>query len=691
MLNSGDINQKREEILNYFEETYDLYEDLFDLLASDNAFYKRPESLRHPLVFYFGHTATFFINKLILAKSIKERINPRFESMFAIGVDEMSWDDLNEDHYDWPPIADIRKYRQKVRETVTSLIKTVKFELPIKWDSPMWTILMGIEHEKIHLETSSVLFRQLDLKFLKQKENWRPYPNSSQNPINELVAVSGGHVHLGRNKNSHLYGWDNEYGQYEEEVTNFKASKFLVSNGEFLEFINDGGYTNDDYWTEEGLKWRDFKSAQYPTFWRKDGDIYLYRSLTHEFQLPLDWPVDVNYLEAKAFCNWKGTKLGKKIRLPSEVEWYRLLEESTIKSDLFNDHANINLNYCSSTPVNMFNHGPAYDIVGNVWQWTETPIHPFDNFEVHPLYDDFTTPTYDNKHNIFKGGSWISMGNEASKFARYAFRRHFFQHAGFRYIESEEELKVTDYSYESDTQISQYSEFHYGEEYFGVTNFPKKCAEICFKYTEGMKKVKALDLGCAVGRLSFELSKKFKKVVGIDFSARFIQAAIGLQEKGALRYILQDEGELTSFRSTSLEELELLGNHENIEFIQGDACNLKPIFNEFDLIFMGNLVDRLYDPEKLLREIHTRLNSGGTLIIASPYTWLTEYTPKEKWLGGLKDDNGETLTTTDAIDNILSDHFEKVGGPFEVEFVIRETKRKFQHTLSEFNIYRRRS
>jgi len=63
-----------------------------------------------------------------------------------------------------------------------------------------------------------------------------------------------------------------------------------------------------------------------------------------------------------------------------------------------------------------------------------TPIYPFDGFQVHPIYDDFSTPTFDDKHNIFKGGSWISLGNEATVYSRYAFRRHFFQNAGFRTI-----------------------------------------------------------------------------------------------------------------------------------------------------------------------------------------------------------------------------------------------------------------
>jgi len=107
-------------------------------------------------------------------------------------------------------------------------------------------------------------------------------------------------------------------------------------------------------------------------------------------------------------------------------------------------------------------------VVGNVWQWTETPIYPFEGFEVHPVYDDFTTPTYDGRHNLIKGGSWISCGNEALRSSRYAFRRHFFQHAGFRYVVSDADATAPNTYYESDKQLSEYAEFHYGDEYFGV-------------------------------------------------------------------------------------------------------------------------------------------------------------------------------------------------------------------------------
>ncbi len=154
ILNQGHAEQKREEIRQYFHATYSLDEQLYETLAEDAAFYLRPEPLRHPLIFYLGHTATFYINKLIVAGIADERINPRFESMFAVGVDEMSWDDLNEAHYDWPTPAEVKAYRDTVRGVVDETIRRLPLTMPIHWDHPFWVILMGIEHQRIHLETS---------------------------------------------------------------------------------------------------------------------------------------------------------------------------------------------------------------------------------------------------------------------------------------------------------------------------------------------------------------------------------------------------------------------------------------------------------------------------------------------------------------------------------------------------------
>jgi 5-histidylcysteine sulfoxide synthase/putative 4-mercaptohistidine N1-methyltranferase len=691
ILNRGTTEEKRAEILDYFQRTFALDEQLYDHLANDAAFYLRAEPLRHPLIFYFGHTAAFYINKLNIARLIDRRINPAYESMFAIGVDEMSWDDLSARNYDWPSVGEVRAYRRQVNELVTEVIGTLPLSMPITWDAPFWAIMMGIEHQRIHLETSSVIIRRMPIGEVRPLDGWEQCPLAGKAAENCLLPVEGGRVVLGKTKDHPLYGWDNEFGRRESEVWDFKASKYLVSNGEYLRFVEDGGYQKEQFWTDEGRRWLQFTKASQPLFWLGEAGGYRLRILAAIIDMPCNWPVEVNYLEAKAFCNWLAEKKGTKIRLPSEDQWYRLRDLHDIADQPHWRHApgNINLeHWASSCPVNHFRFGEFFDIIGNVWQWTETPITGFDGFVVHPWYDDFSTPTFDTQHNLMKGGSWISTGNEATRDARYAFRRHFFQHTGFRYVEADQPLETAQAMYESDMAVSQYCEMHYGPTSFGVGNFPENCAKICFEYMAGKKKNRALDLGCSVGRASFELAREFSLVDGLDFSARFIRIAYQMQEKGVIRYQLPEEGEIVSYHERRLEDLGLLDIADRVQFFQADALNLKPQYCDYDLILAANLLDRLADPGKFLTSVHERLGAGGILVLASPYTWLPEFTAREKWLGGYRKD-GEPYTTLDGLKDLLQLHFTLVAEPRDVQFVIRETKRKFQHSISQVTVWRK--
>ncbi|QEI12393.1 5-histidylcysteine sulfoxide synthase [Cellvibrio japonicus] len=687
-LRDGDEASLRLALRHYFLDTFTTYESLFECLANDQAFYTKPITLRHPLIFYYGHTATFFVNKLLLARMINRRINQRFESLFAVGVDEMSWDDLNDANYQWPTPAEVKAYRDQVRNLVLDLIDKAPLHLPVDWHNPWWTVIMGIEHERIHLETSSVLIRQHKLEFVKSSPGWQPNRITGAAPNNVLVNVSAGQVCLAKDKTDPYYGWDNEYGLHEAVVAAFDAAKYLVSNQEFLQFVEAGGYLNAYHWEEEGKGWLAYSRAQHPTFWVKKNHGWYLRLMTEEVSMPWDWPVEVNYHEAKAFCNWKKSATGLPVRLPTEDEWYRLYESAGLQDP--NDQqsqANIHLDHgASSCPVNHFAHGEFFDVVGNAWQWTETPIYPFDGFEVHAIYDDFTTPTFDGRHNLIKGGSWISCGNESLHTSRYAFRRHFFQHAGFRYVVSGEIKPVPSSHYETDKLMSEYAEFHYGDEYFGVPNFSKSLVDLALNALIDKPKRRALDLGCASGRATFELAQYFEQVTGVDFSARFIGQGVQLANGESLRYTLADEGELVSYKSRSLADLGLVDVKDKVEFFQGDACNLKPVFSGYDFILAANLIDRLYNPAKFLGSIHERINTGGILMLASPYTWLTDHTPREDWLGGFKKD-GESFTTLDGLHAHLGQHFRLISGPCEVPFIIRETKRKFQHTLSEVTVW----
>ncbi len=630
----------------------------------------------------------------MLAGVIDQRINPRFESMFAVGVDEMSWDDLNDAHYDWPTVAEVADYRRRMREVVDQVIATTPLHLPVDWHHPFWVVLMGIEHERIHLETSSVLIRQHALHFVRPHPAWAPIGDTGPAPRNALVAIPAGKVDVGKPFDDPVYGWDNEYGHHHADVPAFEASRYLVSNQEFLAFVEAGGYADDSLWLEEGRHWRDFAHATHPTFWvPRDGGWWL-RLMCDEVPMPWDWPVETNYHEAKAFCTWKARETGLPVRLPSEDEWYRLYDVAGLADPVADARANANLQLdhgASSCPVNRFRHGSAvelYDVVGNVWQWTETPTYPFDGFAVHTIYDDFTTPTFDGRHNLIKGGSWIACGNEAVRASRYAFRRHFFQHAGFRYVVADHAPAAPALGYESDRMLNEYSEFHFGDDYFGVPNFPRALAQIAIDAMGTRPAKKALDLGCATGRATFELARHFDHVTGIDFSARFIGAGVKLAEQGVLRYTRVEEGELVSYQERTLAQLGLDSVRNKVEFFQGDACNLKDYFTGYDLVLAANLIDRLYNPARFLTTIHERINPGGLLMLASPYTWLEDHTPRADWIGGFKRD-GENFTTLDGLKERLAPHFRLIADPREVPFVIRETKRKHQHTISEVTVWER--
>ncbi|MGB8853283.1 MAG: 5-histidylcysteine sulfoxide synthase [Pirellulales bacterium] len=705
------VAAKRAEIRRYFHQTCAIYERLFDLIRDDASYYERYEPLRHPLIFYFAHPAVFYVNKLTAGRLIPRRLDAVLEAMMAVGVDEMSWDDLNTAHYDWPSVRTVRDYRAAMREFVDGFIQSMPLELPIRQDSPAWVILMGIEHERIHLETSSVIMRQMPLDELRhgdeltaeERRLWAACGTTGTPPANDWLPVAGRTVRLGKRADDQTYGWDNEYGHEDAALPPFRAGKRLVSNAEFLEFVTAGGYRDESLWTEEGRGWLHYTRAEHPRFWLSRADGYWQRNLLDERPLPLDWPVEVNCLEAQAYCAWLAKRTGENVLLPTEAHWQALRDEVPGDHPSW-DRAPGNLNlehFASSCPVDMFPQGEFCDVVGNVWQWTRTPIMPFKGFEIHPLYDDFSVPTFDGRHNLIKGGSWISTGNEALASARYAFRRHFFQHAGFRTIVEEpgnEAVTAGSRLYETDQLVSQYLDFHYADaasggdaanrgSVLGVANFPRACVVATMPHVPLDRRGKCLDIGCSVGRSAFEFAHHFAQVDAIDFSARFIQSGVRLQQGDELHYEIPTEGELTVPRAISLERLGLGDIGSRVFFMQGDACNLKAIYTGYDLVFAGNLIDRLYDPALFLREIADRVLTGGLLVITSPYTWLEEYTPKDKWLGGRRE-HGEPLTTFTGMERCLTPRFALVSRS-DIPFVIRETARKHQHTIAEMTVWRR--
>jgi putative 4-mercaptohistidine N1-methyltranferase len=239
--------------------------------------------------------------------------------------------------------------------------------------------------------------------------------------------------------------------------------------------------------------------------------------------------------------------------------------------------------------------------------------------------------------------------------------------------------------YESSRLLGEYLLFHYGskEDLMPWMNGPangvdfalRTVSELIDPTTLGMG-THALDLGCAVGRSTFELASHCSKVKGIDNSSSFVEAANELVDKGSLSYRFREEGDLFKEAVALVPE----NQRSKVVFEIGDACSLSPSLGYFDVVHAANLLCRLPDPNLLLNRLPDLVKPGGQLLLATPFTWLEEFTARENWLGS--GDSEEELT------RILSPDFE-LEEKREMPFVIREHRRKFQYSVAFGTRWRR--
>jgi putative 4-mercaptohistidine N1-methyltranferase len=211
----------------------------------------------------------------------------------------------------------------------------------------------------------------------------------------------------------------------------------------------------------------------------------------------------------------------------------------------------------------------------------------------------------------------------------------------------------------------------------GLINFPKACARLLLSQSKN-RTSRALDLGCAVGRSSFELAHKIPEVIGIDYSRSFIRAAKQLQKKGKIRFSLLEEGKTTKLSSARVSSQI---DRDRLRFIAGDALRIPKKLGTFDLVLAANLIDRLPEPARFLKKVLPQLvRPGGILLLTSPYTWSSDFTPETRWLH----DSFPTIQRS------LRPHFRLLHRQ-NLPFLLREHRRKFQYTFADATLWRRLS
>ncbi len=239
--------------------------------------------------------------------------------------------------------------------------------------------------------------------------------------------------------------------------------------------------------------------------------------------------------------------------------------------------------------------------------------------------------------------------------------------------------------YESRRLLSEYLLFHYGavDEILpadrawpsgmaAALDFPSRTVA---RFSPG-RVSRGLDLGCAVGRSTFEMARSCDQVLGIDYSQAFIAAAEALRSGETLEYDRPEEGHLhTHLLARAPEGIPVQG----LTFRQGDAMNLDSDIGIFERVHAANLLCRVSEPLRLLERLPSLVTPGGELVLATPCTWLEEFTPLENW---------PPDTTFDWIESVLTEYFILLSR-HEEPFLIRETARKFQWSTSLVTVWRR--
>jgi len=262
----------------------------------------------------------------------------------------------------------------------------------------------------------------------------------------DLTEIPAGQATLGLLKeNGDEFGWDNELEVHDVDVPAFAIEKCNVTNGDYLRFIQAGGYKNRSLWDDESWNWKTANSVEHPAFWRCDGNLWLYRGMFGEVRLPRDWPVYLSHAEATAYANWLGRKL------PTEAQFHRAAYGSpktpgTKRFYPWGDeaptarHGNFDFRAWEPSPVGTHPTGASafevQDLVGNGWEWTRTEFAPFPGFKAMSFYPGYSANFFDGKHYVMKGGSPRTAACMLRPSFRNWFQRHYpYVYATFRCVE----------------------------------------------------------------------------------------------------------------------------------------------------------------------------------------------------------------------------------------------------------------
>ena len=424
------------DLLERFAEARRNTDQLFELVHP-KAFYDRPIPKRHRIVFYLGHMEAFDWNLLRCHLPGIKSFHPEFDKLFAFGIDPVDGSLPADQASDWPPVAEIRQYNRRVRHELEGALNKTAFHIESSREEGLLELLLNvaIEHRLMHAETFTYMLHQLPF-------HSKPAAKGLGLPFAPLftyvtVVIPEGTAVLGlSSKGPSAFGWDNEFELQEVHVSSFEIDVCNVTNGDFLTFVQEGGYRERSLWTDADWEWITSCGISHPQFWIRRVNSWFYRTMFAEIPLPLSWPAYVSHAEASAYARWVGKAL------PTEAQWHRAAYGTPHGLDrkypwgdqppggLF---GNFDFRHWDPAPVNAYPEGRSAfgvdGLLGNGWEWTSTVFSPFPGFRSFDFYPGYSTNFFDGKHYVLKGGS----SRTAACMLRRSFRNWFQPHYPYLY------------------------------------------------------------------------------------------------------------------------------------------------------------------------------------------------------------------------------------------------------------------
>jgi len=419
---------------------------LFALLSTD-AYYSQPIALRHPIVFYEGHLPGFSFNTLVKKALQGPSLDPDLEDLFARGIDPHESSAAGSRQIDhesrWPSRRDVAAFADEADRLVIDALSNADLHRP---GDPFLdhaeAVFAMLEHEEMHQETLLYIWHRLPFAQKHAPAGYQPRTGAASPPL-EQIDIPAGRATLGFDRGALPFAWDNECPGTSAVVSGFAIDRHNVTNARFLDFVDDGGYRDERWWSADNWRWIQTEQIAHPLFWERDAGAWRWRGMFAAMPLPLSWPVYVSLAEASAFARWAGA------RLPTESEFQRAAygsphgerphpwghDEPAPRHGVF-DFSSWDPEPAGTHPAGASAWG-VEDLVGNGWEWTSTPFAPFPGFRAMASYPEYSADFFDGQHFVMKGASPATARELLRPTFRNWFRmRYPYVYATFRCVAS---------------------------------------------------------------------------------------------------------------------------------------------------------------------------------------------------------------------------------------------------------------